>query len=88
MLVEVAEAGQRPEELIDLARRGDEIVLCRGDRPVARLAAPSDAGERLVLVMDETGIDTVWTLAREGRGTASGATSEHRILYDEAGVPH
>ena len=87
LLVDVAEAGERLEELIDLARRGDEVLLCRDGRPVAVLSASSGADERPVAGSDEAGIDLVWDLAREGRGAASGATSEHGGQYDEAGVP-
>lgn len=87
VVVEVAEAGQRLEELNDLARRGDEVLLCRDGRPVAVLSASSGADERPVAASDEAGTDLVWDLAREGRGAASGATSEHGDLYHEAGAP-
>jgi len=87
VLVDVAEAGDQLEALIERARRGEEIVLYRGGRPVARLTAPSDADERLVAASGEAGIDAAWDLAREGRGAASGATSEHGGQYDEAGAP-
>ena len=87
MLVDVAEAGERLEERIVLTRRGDEVLLCRDGRPVAVLSASSGADERPVAASDEADIDVVWDLAREGRGAASGATSEHGGQYDEAGAP-
>lgn len=37
--VEVAEAAERLEELIDLALRGDEVVACRVGNPVAVIMA-------------------------------------------------
>ena len=40
LLVDVEEAAERLEELIELARRGDGVLLCRGDRPIAALSAP------------------------------------------------
>ena len=87
MLVDVGEAGDQLEALIERARRGEEIVLYRGSRSVVRLTAPSGADERPVAASGEAGIDVVWDLAREGRGAASGATSEHGGQYDEAGAP-
>jgi antitoxin (DNA-binding transcriptional repressor) of toxin-antitoxin stability system len=37
--VSVAEFQDRLAELVALAERGNEVVVCREDRPVARLAA-------------------------------------------------
>jgi antitoxin (DNA-binding transcriptional repressor) of toxin-antitoxin stability system len=37
ILVDVTEAAERLEELIELALRGDEIVICREEIPVAML---------------------------------------------------
>jgi len=87
VLVDVGEAGDQLEALIERARRGEEVHLCRDGRPVAVLSASSGADERPVAASGEAGIDLVWDLAREGRGAASGATSEHGSQYDEAGAP-
>lgn len=87
MHVDVGEAGDQLEGLIERVWRGDEIVLCRDGCPVALLTVPSVADERPVVATNEAGIDAAWDLAREGRGAASGATSEHGGQYDEAGVP-
>jgi hypothetical protein len=38
-LIEVEEAAERLEELIDLALRQDEVFLCRNGRALARLIA-------------------------------------------------
>ncbi|WP_165222323.1 type II toxin-antitoxin system Phd/YefM family antitoxin [Affinirhizobium pseudoryzae] len=37
VLVDVTEAAERLEELIELALRGDEMVICRNERPAAIL---------------------------------------------------
>ncbi|RAL99042.1 hypothetical protein DOU54_03905 [Agrobacterium sp. MS2] len=37
ILVDVTEAAERLEELIELACRGDEIVICRDEIPVGLL---------------------------------------------------
>ncbi|MBB4184775.1 antitoxin (DNA-binding transcriptional repressor) of toxin-antitoxin stability system [Sinorhizobium terangae] len=39
ILIEVDEAAERLEELIDLASQRDVIYVCRGGRPVAQLSA-------------------------------------------------
>jgi antitoxin (DNA-binding transcriptional repressor) of toxin-antitoxin stability system len=39
ILIEVEEAAERLEELIDLALQQDEIYVCRGGRPVAQLTS-------------------------------------------------
>lgn len=87
-LVDVEEAAERLEELIELARRGDEVLLCRGDRPIAVLSAPVAGDARSTPATGEVGIDAVWDLATEGRQEAPpGATSEHGDFYDETGAP-
>ena len=45
ILVEVEEAAERLEELIDLASQQDEIYVCRGGRPVAQLTSFSGAND-------------------------------------------
>ncbi|MCF6371242.1 prevent-host-death family protein [Rhizobium halophilum] len=37
VFIEVMEAAERLEELIQLAYRGDEILICRGETPIATL---------------------------------------------------
>jgi len=88
LFVDVEEAAERLEEFIELARRGDEVLLCRGDRPIAVLSAPVVGDARSTPATGEAGIDTVWDLAKEGRREAlHGATSEHGDFYDETGAP-
>ncbi len=88
LLIDVEEAAERLEELIELARRGNEVLLCRGDQPIAVLSAPVAGDARSKMATGEAGIDTVWDLAIEGRQEASpGATFEHGDFYDESGSP-
>ena len=88
LLVDVEEAAERLEELIELARRGDEVLLCRGARPIAVLSAPVVGDARSTPATGEAGIDTVWDLAIEGRREVSpGATFEHGDFYDESRAP-
>jgi len=77
--VEVAEAAERLEELIDLALRGDEIVVCRVGNPVAVIMAVRKA--------DRGTIDDFLALAAEGRPRSNDLTSNHDPLYDENGLP-
>lgn len=77
--VDVDEAAERFEELIELAGRGDNVLICRAGKPVAELtaisktASPADELERL---MDE------------GRANVPpGVTSNHDDFYDEHGLP-
>lgn len=88
LLVDVEEAAERLEELIEFARRGEEVLLCRGDRLIAVLSAPVAGDARSTMATGEAGIDTVWDLAIEGRREASpGTTFEHGDFYDESGSP-
>lgn len=41
IFVDVGEAAERLEELIDLVFRQDEVFFCRGERPIAQLTALS-----------------------------------------------
>jgi prevent-host-death family protein len=77
--VEVAEAAERLEELIDLALRGDEVVVCRAGNPVAVVMAVRKAGQGT--------IDDFLALAAEGRPTSNDLTSNHDDLCDENGRP-
>lgn len=43
-LVDVDEAAERFEELIELALRGDEVLICRAGKPVAELTAIPKGG--------------------------------------------
>ena len=44
--IDVDQAKTRLEELIEQAARGEEIVITRNDRPVARLSAVGDERRR------------------------------------------
>ena len=79
IFVDVDEAAERFEELIELAVRGDEVLICRAGKPVAELTAiPKAAGS----------MDDVWALAAEGRANVpAGATSNHDEFYDDHGLP-
>ena len=79
IFVDVDEAAKRLEELIELALRGDEVLICRAGKPVAELTAISKPKGTM---------DDVWTLAEEGRASIPpGATSNHDDFYDEHGLP-
>lgn len=79
ILVDVTEAAKRLEELIDLSLRGDEILICRSERPVAMLtpiARKIDPFEKFL------------ALAEEGRkNVPPSTTSDHSDVYDEHGLP-
>lgn len=69
IFVDVDEAAERLEELIELALRGDDVLICRAGKPVAELIAiPKPKGTT----------DDVWALAEEGRANVPpGASSNH-----------
>ncbi|MCZ8158734.1 MAG: prevent-host-death family protein [Rhizobiaceae bacterium] len=77
--VDVKEAAGRLEELTELSLRGDEIVICRDERPVAMLtpiAQKTDTFEKFL------------ALAEEGRkNVPTGTSSDHSDFYDEHGLP-
>lgn len=79
ILVDVTEAAERLEELIDLSLRGDEIVVCRDERPAAMLtpiAQKTDFFEKFL------------ALTEEGRkNVPPGTTSDHSDFCDEHGLP-
>ena len=77
--VEIAEAAERLDELIDLALRDDEVVICRDGNPVAVIVAISRAGHGT--------IDDFLALAAAGRPTVGDQTSNHDEFYDETGLP-
>ncbi|MBB3660014.1 antitoxin (DNA-binding transcriptional repressor) of toxin-antitoxin stability system [Rhizobium sp. BK650] len=75
IFIEIAEAAERLEELIEFAARGDEIIISRDERRVATYIAKK-AG-----TMEEF-------LAAEDRASVpNGITSAHDDLYDERGLP-
>lgn len=79
IFVEVDEATERFEELIELAIRGDEVLISRAGRPAAALTAIQKPAEIL---------DDVWALADEERvNLPPGTTSDHSEFYDEHGLP-
>ena len=79
VFVEIEEAAERLEDLIELALLGDEIVICRDGTPTASLA-PIDEKEKAM--------DRFMALAAEGRKNVPvGATSNHDDFYDEHGLP-
>jgi len=79
ILVEVTEAAVRFEELIELAMRGDEIVICRDERPVAILTP---------ITQNVDAFQEFLGLAAEGhKSVPPGTTSDHSDFYDEHGLP-
>ncbi len=77
--VEIAEAAERLDELIDLARRDDGVVVCRDGNPVAVIVAFPETGHGT--------IDDFLALAAAGRPTLGDQTSNHDEFYDENGLP-
>lgn len=79
ILVEIAEAAERLEELTELAQRRDEILICREGRPIAALAS----------IARRTGtMEEFFGLADDGRkNVPAGTTSDHDDFYDEHGLP-
>lgn len=79
VLVDVTEAAERLEELIELALRGDEIVICRNERPAAILTPIAQKIEPY---------EDFLALAEEDRKSVPpGTTSDHSDFYDEHGLP-
>jgi antitoxin (DNA-binding transcriptional repressor) of toxin-antitoxin stability system len=79
VLVEVTEAAERFEELIELVLSGDTIVICRDERPIATLMPmPKTANTE----------PSFLELTAEGRKSVPpGTTSDHSDWYDEHGLP-
>ncbi len=70
---------ERLEELIELAVRGDEIVICRDERPSAILtpiAQTIDPCEDFLAQAEE-----------DRKSVPHGTTSDHSDFYDEHGLP-
>lgn len=79
IFVDVDEAAERIEELIELALRGDEVLICRAEKPVAELTAISKTASPA---------DELRMLTVKGRATVPpGASSNHDDFYDEHGLP-
>lgn len=79
ILVDVTEAAERFEELIELAFRGDEIVICRDEIPVAILTP---------IAQKIDPYEDFLSLAKEGRKSVPpDTTSDHSDFYDEHGLP-
>ncbi|MBU3995165.1 MAG: prevent-host-death family protein [Actinobacteria bacterium] len=79
ILVDVKEAAERLEELIELSFRGDEIVICRAEIPVAML---------LPIAQKIDPYEDFLSLAKEGRKSVPpGTTSDHSDFYDEHSLP-
>jgi len=79
VFVEIAEAAERLEELIELALIGDEVVICRDGMPTATLTP---------IEKKEEAMERFLAFAAEGRKNVPvGATSNHDDFYDEHGLP-
>ncbi|WP_209894093.1 type II toxin-antitoxin system Phd/YefM family antitoxin [Rhizobium leguminosarum] len=79
MSVDIAEAAERLDELIDLVLRNDEVAICRADNPIAAIMAIAQKGQGTW--------DDVWALAAKGRPPNTDQTSNHDEFYDENGLP-
>lgn len=79
VFVEIAEAAERLEELIDLVLREDEVAICRAGTPVSDIVPLARKGRGAM--------DDVWTLAAKGRRADTDQTSNHDEFYDENGLP-
>jgi antitoxin (DNA-binding transcriptional repressor) of toxin-antitoxin stability system len=77
--VDIAEAAERFDELIDFVLRDDEVVICRAGDPIAAILPISQK--------DQSTWDEVWALAAKGRPANNEQTSNHDELYDENGLP-
>ena len=79
VFVEIEEAAERLEDLIELALLGDEIVICRDGTPAATF---------IPIEKKEEAMDKILALATEGRKNVPvGATSNNEDFYDEHGLP-
>lgn len=79
ILVEIAEAAEQFEELVDLAVCHDEVLICRDGQPMVAMRSLSAS----VSPQNE-----FVRLAAMGRATVpAGTTSNHDDFYDEHGLP-
>ncbi|WP_320188442.1 type II toxin-antitoxin system Phd/YefM family antitoxin (plasmid) [Agrobacterium rosae] len=79
IFVDIAEAAERLDELIDLVLRNDEVVIYRAGAPIAAILAIEQKGQGTW--------DDVWALAAKGRPANTDQTSNHDEFYDENGLP-
>ncbi len=84
MNITVSEAKGLLTDLVRRAERGEDVVLTRHGRPVARLIAivehPGEADRRAVL-------NAVRAEGREKALAGPGADRSQDFLYDEKGLP-
>ncbi|MBB4581526.1 prevent-host-death family protein [Rhizobium aethiopicum] len=78
ILADIPEVAERFEELVDLARRNDEVVICRAGRPVAVLTPIPKPGQGTR--------DDFLPLAAAGRPANGDQTSNHNYFYDDNGL--
>jgi antitoxin (DNA-binding transcriptional repressor) of toxin-antitoxin stability system len=77
VFVEIAETTERLEDLIELAARGDDITICRDDRPIAMTSIAKDQGLPGQLLR----------LSSDGRKIPPESVSlNHDFLSDEYGL--
>ncbi|KQT01737.1 hypothetical protein ASG68_23995 [Rhizobium sp. Leaf453] len=77
--MEIADAAERAEELIERVAQGHEILFCRDGNPVAEMS-PVTKGTDLW--------DELWALMAADRDhVPAGTTSNHDEFYDEHGLP-
>lgn len=78
IFAEPAEVAERLEELISLAERSDQAIMCR---EVASTAVSTAAREDF-----DRGSNRLWALMAEGRPADKRITSNHDEFYDENGL--
>ncbi|MEL4073141.1 prevent-host-death family protein [Ochrobactrum sp. GPK 3] len=78
VFVDIAEAAERFDELIDFVLRDDEVVVCRTGDPIAAILPLSQDGQGTW--------DGVWALALKGRPANTHQISDRDELYDENGL--
>lgn len=79
IIAEPAEVAERLEELISLAQRDDEVIICQEGVPIAVLTAAREDLDRRS--------DRLWPLMAEGRPSTNEQTSNHHEFYDDNGLP-
>jgi antitoxin (DNA-binding transcriptional repressor) of toxin-antitoxin stability system len=79
VFVDIAEAAERFDELIDFVLCDDEVIICRAGDPIAAIVPISQNGQGTW--------DEVRALALKGRPANTHQNSNHDELYDENGLP-
>lgn len=80
ILVDVTEAAERLEALIELSLRGDEIVICRAGKPVAMLTP---------MAHKVASYEDFVSLAEEGRkNLPPGTSSDHSDFTTNTACPN